>query len=65
MINYLSNEPVMIIHLVTGVIKHILLNRMSYFRESFDFTLNKIRDELNLTNYAPKSDLKKAKSTDT
>ena len=55
----------MIIHLVTGVIKHISLNRMSYFRESFDFTLNKIRDELNLTNYAPKSDLKKAKSTDT
>ena len=55
----------MIIHLITGVIKHISLNKMSYFREPFDFTLNEIRDELNLTNYASKSDLKKAKSTDT
>ena len=39
--------------------KKISLYKMSYFREPFDYSLNKIRVELNLTNYATNSDLRK------
>ena len=54
----MSNRKVMIIHLIFGLIKKIL-HRVSYFPESFNYTLKKIRVELNLANYAKKFHLKK------
>ena len=53
---YLSNGKVNIIHVIIGLIK-ILLYKMSYFPEPYTRSKNKIKVELNLCNYATKSDL--------
>ena len=54
----MSNGKVMIIHLIVGLIEKILLHEMSYFSESYIHIKIKIKVELDLCNYARKSDLK-------
>ena len=56
----------MIIHLTVGLIKKMLLykNKTSYFLEPA-YSLNEMKVELDLSNYATKSDLKSATSVDT
>ena len=60
----MSNEKVIIIHLMVGL-KKILLHKMSYFREPFTNRKNKIKVGLNLSGYVIKSDLKNATGVDT
>ena len=55
----MSNGKVSIIHLIVGLIKKMLLFKMSYFAEPYDHSKNEIKVDLNLFNYATKSDLKK------
>ena len=49
----------MIIFLIDGLIKNILLNKLSYFPEPYAHSKSKINVELDLSNHATKSDLKK------
>ena len=57
MINYISNEKVMIIHLIVELIKNILLyEKISYFL-AYGHSKNKIKMELDFSSYAKKSDL--------
>ena len=53
-----------IILLTVGLIKKILLPKISYFPEPHTHSKNKIEIELDLSNYATKSDLKKATDVD-
>ena len=55
----MSNEKAMIILLKVGLIKQILVFKMSYCPEPYKRSRNKIKVELYLPNYAAKSDLKK------
>ena len=55
----------MIIHLIVIEIKEILLYEISYFREPYSRNKSKIEVDLNLSNYARKSNLKNAASGDT
>ena len=48
----------MIIRLIVGLIKNISLHKISYFPESFSHAINKTKVELDLDNYAIKSNLK-------
>ena len=50
-------QKVVIIHLVVGLIKRILLCKMSYFPELHTHSKNKIKVYLNLSSYTTKSDL--------
>ena len=50
----------MMIHLIVGLIKNILLYKVSYFPEEYTRSKNKIKFEFDLSNYATKSDLKNA-----
>ena len=50
---------VMIIHLMVGLIKKISLYKMSHFPELYTHSKNKTKVELDWSNYAIKSDLKK------
>ena len=52
MMKYMSNGKVMIIHLTVGIIKMTLFYKISYFPEPFNYTLNKMRFDLNWTNFA-------------
>ena len=45
-------------------IKKIQLYKMSYFSQPYSPNKNKIKAELDLSNYATKSDLKNSKSVD-
>ena len=54
----MSNGKVMIIRLIAGLIKEILLYKMSYFPEPYSINKIKIKVELDLSNYATKSHLK-------
>ena len=58
MIKCSSKGKVMKIHLIVGLIKKILLYKMSYFSEPYNCSKNKIKVEIHLSNYATKSDLK-------
>ena len=58
------NEKPTIIFAIIGLIKKISLYKMNYFLEP-NTSKNKIELELNLSNYATKSDLKIATSVDT
>ena len=49
----------MIIHSIVGLIKKMSLYKMSYFPEPYTYSKNKIKVELDLSNYAIKSDLLK------
>ena len=59
------NEKAKIILLIVGLIKKTSLYKMSYFLESYTRGENKIKFELDLANYATKSDLKNATGVDT
>ena len=55
----------MIIFLIVRLIKKILLDKMSYFPESYSRSKNKTQVELDLLNYATISDLNNAAGVDT
>ena len=61
----MSNGKFMIIHLIVGLIKKILLYKMSFFPEPYTRSKNKIKIELDFSDYATKSDLKNAIGVDT
>ena len=44
--------------LTVGLIKRISLYKMSYFLQPYTLSKNKVKAELDLPNYAAKSDLK-------
>ena len=55
----MSNEKVMVNHLIAGWIKMITSHKMSYFPEPDSYGRNKTESELDLSNYATKSEIKK------
>ena len=61
----MSNRKVMLSLLTVGLIKKILLYKLSYLPETRARNKNRIKVELELSNYAAKSDLKKALDVDT
>ena len=63
--NYMLNAKVMINHLIVGLIKKILLYKMSCFPEPYTDSKSKIKVEIDLPNYAIKSKLKNATGVDT
>ena len=65
MIYYMLNGKASIIHLTIGLIKMMLLYKMSYFRELHTHSKNKIEFILDSANYATKSSFKNATGVDT
>ena len=65
MINYMLNAEAMILLLIVGLITKISLDKTSYFPEPYNRSRNKIKVELDLSNYATRSDLKNATGVDT
>ena len=61
----MSNRKDMVICLIVELMKKMLLNKMSYFPEPYTHSKNKLKVELDLYNYATKSDLKSATGVDT
>ena len=59
------NEKPLTILLTLGLIKKILLYKMSYFPEPHNHSKKKIETELDFSNYASKSDLKNATGVET
>ena len=59
----MSNGMIVIIHLIVGLIKKILLCKISYFPEPAH-NKNETKVELDLPNCAKKSDLKNATASD-
>ena len=59
MINYTLKEKATIILVKAGLIKKILLYKMNYFPEPYTRRKSEIKVELDLSNYAAKSDLRK------
>ena len=56
----MSNGKAMIIHLIIVLLKKMLLYRMSqYFAELNDYFDRNVKFELDLSNYAIRTDLKK------
>ena len=55
----------MILLLIVGLITKISLDKTSYFPEPYNRSRNKIKVELDLSNYATRSDLKNAAGVDT
>ena len=53
----MSIGKVIIIYLIIGLIKNILLYKLSYFPEPYICSKRKTKVELDLTNYETKSDL--------
>ena len=65
MINYSLNAEAMILLLIVGLITKISLDKTCYFPEPYNRSRNKIKVELDLSNYATRSDLKNATGVDT
>ena len=61
----MSNGKVMMISLSVGLIKKILLYKMSYFPEPYTCSKIEVEVEFNLSNYATKSDVKNTSKFDT
>ena len=61
----MSNGKVMIIHLIVGLIKKILLYKLSYFPDPYTHSKNEIKVEVDFSNFATKSDVKNATGFDT
>ena len=59
------NEEVTIIVVIVGLIKKIQLYEIIYFPQPHAHSKGNIKVELDLSNYATKSDLKNATSVDT
>ena len=55
---YLSGKA-MVIHLIAGLIKNILIHKSSYYPQPKNHIWNKIKVELNLSNYAKKKKKKR------
>ena len=55
----MPNGKAMMIPLAIALIREIFVYKMSYFPEPYTRSQNKIKVELDLSNYATKSDLKK------
>ena len=55
----------MIIRLIAGLIKKISFHKTSYYPKPDTYVRNKIKVELDLSNYAIKSDVKNAAGVDT
>ena len=62
---YMINGKGTIIILTVWLVKKILLLKMSYFLATHTLCKNKIEIELDLSNYATKSNLKNAAGVDT
>ena len=60
----MSNRKAMITHLIVGLIKKILLYKNDFF-PPYSCIKNKIKAQLDLSNYATKSDFKNATGVDT
>ena len=60
----MSNGKATIIFLIVELIKKILLYKMNYFPKPNTSNKNKIKDELDLSNYETKSNLKNATGID-
>ena len=60
----MSSAKVMIIFLTVGLIKKILIYKMSYFRKSYTLNKSKVKVELDFFNYSTKFDLKNATCVD-
>ena len=56
--NLISNGKVMIIYLIVGLTKKDIVKKKLVFFLPFGLSKNKIQVELDLPNYATKSDLK-------
>ena len=65
MINYLSNGKVMINLLTVGLIKKILLYKMSCFLEPYTHCKNRTKVKLDLSNCKTKFNLENATGVDT
>ena len=65
MINYMLNAEAMILLLIVGLITKISLDKTSYFPEPYNRSRNKLKVELDLSNYSTRSDLKNATGVDT
>ena len=63
--NYMSNGKVMIVLFIVGLIKNMPLYKMSYYPEPDSHGRNKMKVELDLSNYGTKADLKGATVIDT
>ena len=61
----MSNGKAVIILSTVGLIKKILLYKRSHFPEPYTRCINKIKCELDLSNYATKCDLQMATSVNT
>ena len=61
----MSNDKARVILLIVGLIKRILLFKMSYFQELYTHSKNKIKVALDLPNYETTFDLKVASGLDT
>ena len=61
----MSNEKPMIISLIVGLIKRTLYKMSKYFPKPYDCFGENVKVELDLSNYATKTDLKRATETDT
>ena len=64
-INCMSNGKAVIYFLTVRLIKKISLSKISYFLEPYTRSKNKMKVELDLSNYAKKSDLKNSTGVDT
>ena len=65
-INYMSNEKDMVIHLIVGLIKKMLYIKISqYFPKPYELFAGYINVKVALSNYAIKSNLKNATGADT
>ena len=61
----MKNEKPMIIGLIVGLIKRTLYKMSKYFPKQYDCFGENVKVELDLSNYATKTDLKRATETDT
>ena len=57
-VKLMSNGKLKLILLIAGLMLKIWLYKMSYFHDSCTHKINKIQNELDLPNYAAKSNLK-------
>ena len=61
----MSNEKVMIIHLIVGLTKKTLHKMSQYFPKPYEPFGGDINVKVDLSNYATKADFKNAKQIDT
>ena len=65
MINYILHGNVMVIYLIVWLTRNISWYKISYFSDSYTNNKKKVKVELDLFNFAIKSDLKIPTALDT